>query len=94
MYVKITCSNGFCGCDEDFYEELPDNMTESEIDSYALDILYDSYSFTEPDGRFLTHSSGFFDEDYEEYDEDYDEYRGNLCYDWEYITKEEYEDNI
>lgn len=89
-YIKFTCSNGFCGCDENFYYEVED---DTDLDEFAIDILENEYSFNEPDGRFLTHSSGFGDEDYDEYEEDYDEYMENLCTNWEEITKEEYEEN-
>lgn len=89
-YIKFICSNGFCGCDENIYEAVEDDI---DIDELAIEILENDYSFAEPDGRFLTHSSGFGDEDYPEYDEDYDEYIENLTVDWEEITKEEYEEN-
>lgn len=46
-YIKFTCSNGYCGCDEDFYE-----MIEDDTDIYLLaqEILENEYSFYEPDG--------------------------------------------
>ena len=50
MYIKITCSNGFCGCEEEFYEEV---KNEEEADNLTYDILNNDYSFAEPDGRFL-----------------------------------------
>lgn len=89
-YYKFTCSNGYCGCDEKFYEKVEEN---TDVDELAQEILENEYSFYEPDGRFLTHSSGFWDYDYPEYDEDYDEYMENLSVDWDEITKEEYEEN-
>lgn len=88
-YYKFTCSNGYCGCDEEFYEEVEEN---TDIDKLAIDIL-NGYSFYEPDGRFLTHSPGWDDYDYDEYEEDYDEYIENLSVDYIEITKEEYEEN-
>lgn len=89
-YIKFTCSNRYCGCDEDFYE-----MIEDDTDIYLLaqEILENEYSFYEPDGWFLAHFSGFGDEDYPEYEEDYDEYMDNVCIDWEEISEEEYERN-
>ena len=50
MYYKVTCTNGYCGCDEDFYIEA-----ESEIDAWdeANEILENDYSFIEPDERFI-----------------------------------------
>ena len=55
-YYKFTCSNGFAGCDEEFYEEVEE---DTDVDELALNILENNYSFYEPDGRFLTHSSGW-----------------------------------
>ena len=90
MYIKITCSNGFCGCEEEFYEEV-DNKDEAR--NLANDILDNDYAFAEPDGRFLPGASSFNDTDYEEYDEEYDDYVKNLEVWWEEITEEEFEDN-
>ena len=89
-YIKFTCSNGYCGCDEEFYEMVED---DTDIYSFAQEILEHAYSFYEPDGRFLAHSSGFGDEDYPEYEEDYDKYMDDVCIDWEEISEEEYERN-
>lgn len=89
-YYKFTCSNGYCGCDEEFYEEVEENVN---IDDLAWEILENEYSFYEPDGRFLTHASGWDDYDYDEYEEDCDEYAQNLDVWYEEITKEEYEEN-
>jgi len=89
-YIKFTCSNGYCGCDEEIYEEVEEN---TDVDELAQEILTNCYSFYEPDGRFLTHSSGWNDYDYDEYEEDCDEYEQNLSIDWEEVTKEEYEEN-
>lgn len=84
-YIKFTCSNGFCGCDEEFYEMVEDN---ENIDIIADDILQNAYSFAEPDGRFV--DKNWNDEIS---DEEYDEYVENLSVDWEEVTKEEYEEN-
>ena len=88
-YYRITCSNDYAGCDEDFYVALED---PNEIEEYATEILYNQYSFAEPDGRMLPGASDFWDTDYEGYDEEYDEYVNNLCVDWAELTKEEYEE--
>lgn len=85
-YYRITCSNGYCGCNEDFYEELEDN---EDIDVVAEDILFNYYGFAEPDGRFIPGKS--FDDEIT--DEEYDDYQSELCVGWEEITEEEYEEN-
>lgn len=85
-YYKFYCSNGFCGCDEEIYIEIEDNCN---INEYANDILFNEYSFAEPDERFIYGKSwgeGITEEEYEEYQE-------NLTVDWKEITKEEYEEN-
>lgn len=90
MYIRITCSNGFCGCEEDFYEEVKNEKEAWEI---ANDILNNDYSFAEPDGRFLPGASSFDDTDYEDYEEEYNDYVADLAVDWEEITEEEFEEN-
>ena len=84
-YFKIICSNGFCVCDEEFFEEAE---TQEEAEEIAQEILQNYYSFCEPDDRFLD-----VDEDNEEeYADALDEYYENLCYDIEEITEEEYKE--
>ena len=80
MYIKITCSNGYCGCDEDDFFEV---TNETEIDDLCRECL-DNYSFAEPDCRFVD----------EDDDEGYDEYIENLSVGWEEISKEEYEEEM
>lgn len=88
MYYKITFSNGYCGCDEEIYEEF---NTIEEAEEYATEYLTcGMYSFYEPDSRFIG-----YDEDYdseEEYWEAVDEYQENCTYFIEEISKEEYEE--
>lgn len=50
MYYKITCTNGYCGCDEDFYIEAENN---SDAWDEANEILESNYSFIYPDERFV-----------------------------------------
>jgi hypothetical protein len=90
-YIKFTCSNGYCGCDEDFYEMVED---DDDINSIAREILENEYSFYEPDGRFLPGAADMFDDDYEDYLEDYDAYMENLSVNWEEMSKDEYERNV
>lgn len=75
MYIKITCSNEFCGCNEDFYREVKDS---AEAEDIAENCLTEEYSFREPDGRFLEHANGIFDSDHEEYEEDCESYNAGL----------------
>ena len=90
-YIKFTCSNGYCGCDEDFYEKFEDNATDHEIDTMGYEILENSYSFYDDD-RFIEL------EDYaEEYGEDaysvaMDDYHMDCDIYWEEITQEDYEE--
>jgi hypothetical protein len=50
MYYKITCTNGYCGCDENFYIEAENN---SDAWDEANEILENDYSFIYPDERFV-----------------------------------------
>jgi len=81
-YYKIVCSNGYCGCDEEFYEELEN---DENIDIIADNILYNYYDFAEPDERFID-----TDEDYEA---ELDAYQEKLEVWYEEITEEEYKEN-
>lgn len=90
MYFKITFSNGYCGCDEEIYEEFD---TEKEAVDYAEEYLTSGwYSFYEPDYRFIGDEDDY---DYEEeYLEAYEQYQEDCTYDITEITKEEYEEEI
>lgn len=80
MYIKITCSNNYCGCDEDDFFEVTD---ETEINRLCNECL-DNYSFLEPDSRFIDMDN----------EDEWDEYAEGLSVGWEEISKEEYEENI
>ena len=90
MYFKITFSNGYCGCDEEIYEEF---NTEKEAEEYADEYLTGGmYSFYEPDSRFIGDKEDYESE--EEYLAAYDSYQEDCTYDIKEITKEEYEEEI
>lgn len=90
MYFKIVFDNGYCGCDEEIYEEFD---TEKEAEEYADEYLAGGwYSFYEPDERFIGNEEDYESE--EDYLEACDEYYSNCGYSIEEITKEEYEENI
>lgn len=83
-YYVFHCNNGFCGCDEDFYKKVDE---KENLDELAEEILFNEYSFTEPDGRLFIDDKSFTNEITEE---EYEEYLDNLTVDYEEITKEEY----
>ena len=83
-YYVFHCENGFTGCDEDFYEAVED---EDDIEEVAKEILHNSYSFVEPDGRFCGKS---FDDELT--DEEIAEYEENLNVWYEEISKEQYDE--
>ena len=85
-YFKITCSNGYCGCDEEWYEAADDSATESD---FECDDYLQSYGFYEPDARFVDPDD--YDTE-EEYLEAYDDYQANICISVEEITEEEYKE--
>ena len=78
MYYKVTCTNGYCGCDEDFYIEAENN---SDAWDEANEILESNYSFMYPDERFV--------EDMDNWDE-IERYEMNVEAYVEEISKEEY----
>ena len=65
-YFKITCTNGYCGCNEDFYITA---KNESDVWDEAEEILTNVYSFWDPDSRFVDEITK---EEYEEYTRDYE----------------------
>lgn len=84
-YFKITCSNGYCGCDEEWYEEAEDTATAEDYNLEDYLLLYD---FLVPDERFVD------PDDYEteeEYEEAYAEYQEYISVDIEEITRGEYD---
>lgn len=89
-YFKITCSNGYCGCEEEWYEEMCDDVFLSDFDAMILEDYVQLYAFFEPDSRFVDRDNY---ETEEEYEEAYAEYQENISVDVEEITKEEYEEN-
>ena len=88
-YFKITCSNGYCGCEETFYEETVDDIFVSDFDSLLEDYVQ-NYSFLEPDSRFVNRDDY---ETEEEYERAYDEYQEDISIEVKEITKEEYKEN-
>lgn len=89
MYYKMTFSNGYCGCDEEVYEEF---NTREEAEEYAEEYLTSGwYGFYEPDGRFIGDEEDYESE--EEYWEAVEDYQENCTYLITEITKEEYEEN-
>lgn len=78
MYYRITCTNGYAGCDEDFYIEAE---SDNEAWADADDICSNEYSFADPDERFI--------EDMDNWDE-IEAYCMNVEAFIEEISKEEY----
>ena len=90
-YIHFICSNGYCGCDEDFYEEFEDNITDEEIEKIADDIIHESYSWYNDTEDFVADADDFETE--EEYLESVAWYQEDCTIDWEEITEEEYLEN-
>lgn len=84
-YFKITCSNGYSGCDEEFYEVAEDTAT---IDDFEYEDYLQNYAFYDPDARFIDPNDF---ETEEEYEEAYADYQENVSIAVEEITREEYE---
>ena len=77
-YYKITCMNGYAGCDEDYYIEAE---SEGIAEDIGNDIFWNNYSFIEPDERFI--------DDYDD-EEAIEEYQENCCFWIDPLSKEEY----
>lgn len=83
MFVRITYSNGYCGCDETEVLEV-ENMEEAE--TYASENV-NQY------GESYEHVATGWDEDFKS-EEDRDYYYENCTYEIEEITKEEYQEEM
>ena len=87
-YFKITCSNGYCGCDEDFYIEAE---SEGLAENIGNEIMWNEYSFIYPDERYIGYRDDY--ETNEDYENAIEEYQEEYCNFWiTEITKEEYEE--
>lgn len=84
-YIIGTRSNGYCGCDETEYLIFPENTTDSEINAYFDEGMYD-YAESCVYGCALQ-----WDEDWES-EEDEEMYFENCEYEWHEATEEEKED--
>lgn len=84
-YVKFIMSNGYCDCDEEEYVEFEENTTEEEIDEYGRELLINFYSYFDDDS--------FIDDEEDDYDNAITDYQMNCYVDWDYVTKEEWEEN-
>ena len=89
-YIKFTCTNGYCGCDEEFYEAFNDDVTEDDLMEFGEELLRNSYSFYEPDDRFVNKDD--YDTE-EEFFDACDEYRAECEVWWVKISKERFEEN-
>ena len=90
MFIKMTFSNGYGGCDEEIYIKCNDDWSNSDLEDYAGEYLRGQYGFYEPDARFVDERD--YDTE-EEYNEAYAEYQDNCYYNYEDCTEEEYIDN-
>lgn len=84
-YFKITCSNGYCGCDEEWFEEAEDTVTAKDFDCKGY---ISNYSFYDPGASFVDPDDFETEEEYEEACADYQE---NISIVVEEITREVYE---
>lgn len=82
MYVRITFSNGYVGCDETEYLEV-ENFKDAEV--FALDSL-DDYAAS------YEHVATGWDESFDTLEEA-EEYYENCSFDITEITEKEYQEN-
>lgn len=90
-YYKGTYSNGYYGCDEEFYFTAENKDEADQIFDEGKQL----YSFSEPDDRFISLDIEPDEEGYDEaYDEAYEDYQILINENswFEEITKEEYEE--
>lgn len=83
MFVRITYSNGYCGCDETEVLEV-ENMEEAE--EWASDALNDY-------AENYAHAATGWDTDFESEEEE-EAYYENCTYEIEEISEEEYQEGM
>lgn len=84
QYVRICYDNGYAGCCDEHYLAFDDECTEEYINGFVSEGLYD---YAESYSHVASGWEGFENEEDEEY------YYENCYYDWEFISKEEWEEN-
>lgn len=83
-YVKFVFSNGYCGCDEEYYYAFDNSITDEAL-SFIFEDHLNSYSFLDPDDRFCDCDN---DAEVADYCIGVEEHSY-----WEKISKEEWEEN-
>ena len=83
-YVKFVFSNGYWGCEEEYYYAFDNSITDETL-SFLFEDHLNSYSFLEPDDRFCDCDDETAIEDY------YNEVKEDSY--WEEVSKEEWEEN-
>lgn len=84
-YVKFSGGNGYCGCDFEEYIAFPDDTTKVFLDDMLQDKIFDNAD------AFSYVATGWGD-DFES-DEEREAYFEDCEGVWEYVTKEEFEEN-
>ena len=84
-YYRFHCSNGYCGCDEDYYEKSEKKLTDDDLWESLAEYL-SMYSFLEPDERSVDNLED--EEEIEAYHDMVDK-----CSFWEELSEEEYLEN-
>lgn len=84
-YVKFSYSNGYAGCEEDYFCAFDDSISDEELQNVFEDFLNGYYNFSEPDDRFCDCDDETAIEDY------YNEVKEDSY--WTEVSKEEWEEN-
>lgn len=85
-YVHIFGGNGYCGCDFEEYMEVDDETTEAEIADMA-------YELAMQNAESFSHVHFGWDEVPPDDTEEYAEYLEGVDYNYEFCSKEEFEEN-
>lgn len=86
--IRYQLEIGYCGCSEEDVTEVPDSLTNREIDDMVHDMAMEHASSWEGDER-LGWSSDMTDQ---EYQEETERFYQNVCGSWEFISDQEAED--
>lgn len=77
-YICFSFSNGYCGCDIQEFIAFPSDYSDKNVSDYGNDMLSDYADEYKP----------FLDDE-----DEVDYYYENYSFDWEEVSKEEWEEN-
>lgn len=87
-YFKFTVDTNICGTEDTIYEEFEDDVDQEELEQRGQELAIENAEGYE----YLVLGWGI-DPDTEEEQEEIDDYYADVTYEYEEVSREEYEEN-